>query len=121
MHNYNSIVALEASCAVRLVKSMVLPAAIKYQSELASMIKAVEGVSKANQSKGTKALLKEVCRDTENIINTLADLESIIDSHKSLKTIEAMTNVRKAVDALEPLVPAQQWPLPSYAEMMFMM
>ena len=36
------------------------------------------------------------------------------------ETIALMAKLREAVDTLEGLVPEDTWPLPSYAEMMFM-
>ncbi|HOW35386.1 MAG TPA: glutamine synthetase III [Candidatus Omnitrophota bacterium] len=120
MHTYKSVVQLEAGCAVRMVKSMIIPAAVSYQGELAATIKSVENVSKSNKTKESKALLKEVSEKIESILSALGKLEDAVETHKPEKTLEAMKSLRAAVDSIEALIPAHQWPLPSYAEMMFM-
>jgi glutamine synthetase len=119
MHTYKAVVRLEANCAVTIAKTMVLPVVVDYQKELALMIKSVEGVGKTNKTNTAKGLLKEVCQNTEQMMADLKKLESAIDAGASDKMLGAMAHLREVVDTLEGLAPNQNWPLPSYAEMLF--
>ena len=47
-------------------------------------------------------------------------LETSVEKHNSAKTNADMLKLREAIDALEAYVPANIWPLPSYAEMLLM-
>ena len=48
-------------------------------------------------------------------------LEAIIAKKDGVKTKQAMERLRQPIDTLEGLVPSDIWPLPSYAEMLFML
>ena len=117
---YNKAVVIEGNCAVSIAKTMIAPAAISYQRELASTIKTVESVSNQD-STASKELLKEIGSETEKLLKDIKNLESCIEDENSGKIIASMDELRKAADNLEGLLPNNLWPLPSYAEMMFMM
>jgi glutamine synthetase type III len=63
-------------------------------------------------------MLKAICDETEVLFKAIDVLEK---AHGPAKLIAAMGKVRPSVDALEKMVPEQFWPIPSYAEMLFMM
>ena len=60
---------------------------------------------------------------TDQALTAVKKLESSLDGHghNASKIIAAMNELRSSIDPLEGLVPHDLWPLPSYAEMMFMM
>ena len=51
----------------------------------------------------------------------LTYLDSTATAQKPNAVIEAMNELRVPVDTLEGIIPADMWPLPSYAEMLFML
>ena len=65
-------------------------------------------------------MLKEVTKQTEAAISCADALEKASSGSSTAKTRSAQSKLRSAVDALEGLVPAETWPVPSYAEMLFM-
>jgi glutamine synthetase len=67
---------------------------------------------------GAKVQLKAMCAETEKLYKAVAALEKAKGVEK---LIDAMGKVRASVDALEAMVPEDIWPLPTYAEMLFMM
>jgi glutamine synthetase len=117
MHTYHQTVSLEGHCALRMARTMVLPAAYRYLAELgaaqAALPKGVTG--------GIPATVKEVAAHTAELNAISGRLEKAVQAHDSAATLGAMVSMRQAVDALENLVPASIWPLPSYAEMLFVM
>lgn len=120
-HTYKTIVHLEGSCALTIAKTLIIPAALDYQNELAQTIKTVASVGKSNKTTASKNLLKNLCQETENALVSTSQLEEAVEKNDAQKTLAIMLKLREAVDNLEALVPKEKWPLPSYAEMMFMM
>jgi glutamine synthetase len=113
---YEKTIEIEAGVALTMAKTMIAPAAMTAQGELASSIKSI--LSAGGTATGAKTTLKAMCAETEKLFKAIAVLEKAKGAGKQ---IAAMDKVRAAADALETMVPEDLWPLPSYAEMMFMM
>jgi len=47
-------------------------------------------------------------------------LEAALIKHDAAKIFSGMAKLRESIDELEGLVPANIWPLPSYAEILLM-
>ncbi|MFC2048822.1 glutamine synthetase III [Elusimicrobiota bacterium] len=117
IEQYKSIIEIEASVAATIAKTMVVPAALEYQSLVANAVTSVKNLSIAN--KRTKELLKELNEITEKILELIDGLEKNISSGNMENMIISMSSLRTRVDVLESLVPEHLWPLPTYTEMMF--
>lgn len=113
---YEKTIEIEASVTLTMARTMIAPAAMTAQGELAASIKSVTAAG--GTVIGAKAVLKAMCAETEKLFKAISALEK---AEGAEKLIAAMGKVRAATDALETLVPEDIWPLPSYAEMMFMM
>lgn len=111
---YDKTIEIEAGVTLTMAKTMFIPSAVRAQAELAGSIKAVAGSSMA----GAVASLEAIVSETENLYKAVSSLEK---AHGSEKLIDAMGKVRNSVDALERMVPQDIWPVPVYAEMLFMM
>jgi len=119
---YEGTIHLEADCALTIARTMVIPAALEYKAGLADTISTVSSVSKGVSQSGTKKLLENVCGETEKALKAIDTLEKCLCGGKSTKAIiSGMEDLRAAVDALEGILPDNMWPLPSYAEMMFVL
>jgi len=117
IHAYATVVALEGGCAATIARTQLIPAAIEYQKQLADNIKAVGSLGKTTAQ---KKVLKEISGLIENAILASEALEAAVAKHDSAKTVAGMLKLRQSIDALEAFVPANIWPLPSYAEMLLM-
>jgi glutamine synthetase len=113
---YEKVVEIEAGVMITMAKTMFIPAIMAAQGELAATIETVK-VCKGKTS-GSQAMLKAICDETEALFKAVAVLEK---AHGAAKLIAGMGKVRASVDALEKIVPQEFWPIPSYAEMLFMM
>ena len=116
---YNTIIDYEGRLMADMAKTQIVPAVLNYQEELADTIKSVEGINKT-PSTGTRDLLKKISAELEAALKKIGKLEAAVKKGEALKTKAAMEDLRKSVDALEGLIAADYWPLPSYAEMLFM-
>jgi len=100
---YERVIEIEAATAATMAKTMIVPAAVTAISEY-SEVKAVKSITEAMSS------------ELETAVAAIAKLEKAHGAHEQLA---AMGELRASIDALEALVPADLWPLPSYAEMLF--
>lgn len=117
---YDGIIDIEAKCTATVAKTMIAPAALKYQGELAGTIKAVEAVGGSDAS-ASRELLREVCTETKNLLKGIKILEASIERGCSSERIMEMDALREAADNLESLLPLDLWPFPSYSDLMFLM
>lgn len=116
---HDEAVAIEARCAVTIARTQIAPAALAYQASLAdTLVKVSQAGLEAGQE--TRELLKDVCAQTELLLAGIKKLESLEAAEDPLAALAAMETLREAADSLEGLVPDEDWPLPSYAEMLFM-
>ncbi len=127
---YSRQIHVEAMTMLSMAKRQILPACCEYSRRLG---KAVTSVSEAGVNAGTqKALLTRVCDLITAMQSHVEALEQA--TAKAAKTkgaqkqaesyheavIPAMAALRATADELETIVDARLWPLPSYAEMLFM-
>ncbi len=119
---------LEARTAIEMAKTIIFPAAIRYQGELAATcasLKAVGYTFDTDTLDKITALVKE-------LQNGIAKLEKVLASHGGTTKLEhaahlchevipAMAAVRKTADTLEGTVADDLWPLATYQEMLFIM
>ena len=116
-HAYNTVLVLEGECASTIARTQLIPAGIEYQKQLADAIKSVGSAGKtANQKK----LLKVVSGLIEQSLSDSDVLDAAVAKHDAAKIFAAMNKLRSSIDELEASVPANIWPLPSYAEMLLM-
>jgi len=116
-HAYHTVLVLEGDCAATMARTQLIPAGIEYQKQLADTIKSVGGAGKTT---GQKKLLKQVSGLIEQSLIDCDALEAALSKHDAARIFSGMAKLRESIDGLEGLVPANLWPLPSYAEMLLM-
>lgn len=117
---------IEAATTANMAQTLVLPAAVRYLSELIEVAQGAKSIGV--DAKGSVSTASEVSALIDELRSSIAKLEKARASvHKAKneartikdKVIPAMDAVRKASDTLERLVPEDLWPLPTYREMLF--
>ncbi len=128
LETYIKTINIEAQTMVLMANRYILPAALSYLTQVAQSVSA--GKAAGVQSKEAKKLLVELTRlvdsfktQTEALTRALAH-EGNGDSHKHAKymrdkIVPAMAALRETGDAIESLMPSNDWPLPTYREMLF--
>jgi glutamine synthetase len=126
---YIKHVNIEAQAAVQMVNRQFLPAAMKFAEQLAGAIAQLKSASAS--FKVQKELLEKVSDLLESASAKLVTLEGAIEKAHATqdivkradafrdKVVVAANALRKDIDALEGLLPAELWPVPTYAEMLF--
>ena len=102
-----------------MAKTLIIPAAVRYQNELAATLTGLKANQAANDN--LSGLLAKLSGLTEKTITSIAGLDKAAQGHDAGKMIEGMKDLRTVVDSLEEIMPVEYWPLPSYTEMMFLM
>ncbi len=136
LEQYVTALEIEAGTFCDLVKTRILPAAISFQRQLLGVVKdviALKGQIPENGVGYEKKILQELVEQIsslysgcEDIHKILAEGDEIDDLPRKAKffadnVVDLLNDVRKAVDALETLLPDDVWPLPKYSEMLFIM
>ncbi|HET9954043.1 MAG TPA: glutamine synthetase III [Polyangiaceae bacterium] len=126
VEQYIKTVQVEAKLVGRIAKTQVLPAALRYQAELAQGLAAAKSAGLTISSK----LAEDVSRNIAELEKGLSALDTAMSHHGasdalaearqlSKDVLSAMSAVRTAADALEVSVADDLWPLPTYQEMLF--
>ncbi len=126
VERYCKDVNTESLAALSIAKTQILPAAYRYQGELAQIAANLKAIGK-NPHLGTLEALTELVADMEDKIKGLekaidhqAEGDSIHHAkHFSGEVLPAMKVLREVVDKLEVIVADDIWPLPTYLEMLF--
>jgi glutamine synthetase len=128
LEQYNKTINIEAQLMVLMANRYILPAAYRFQGELASSVAAVKAAGGA--AKETRKTLDKLSKLVDEAKSGVDHLQDLLDhdhdggpvKHAKYfrdKVIPAMTALREAGDGLEALVPQNLWPLPTYREMLF--
>jgi glutamine synthetase len=126
---YSMQINIEAETMLNMVKRQILPSCCAYSAQLGNAVVAVAsaGVGAETQTK----MLKRVCeliatleRHTEALEKVTAQAASVEESEAQAESyrddvVPVVAAVRTAADELETVVDAKLWPLPVYAEMLF--
>ncbi|MHB8973265.1 MAG: glutamine synthetase III family protein [Pirellulaceae bacterium] len=126
LEQYVKTISAESRLVVEIAHTMILPAAIRYQGELAATCANLIAVGCAPHS-GT---LEKVTTLVQSLHEAATNLEKTIEPHGGgglldeakhycCKVAPAMLAVRKVADQLEGIVADDLWPLPTYQEMLF--
>jgi glutamine synthetase len=131
LENYNKTVTIEAQMTATMARTMIIPAGFKYQQEVAASITAAKeaGMTKAALA-DQESLLADITATVSSLQKTTAALAHALEHHNSGDAmahakyckgtvIPAMNAVRAAGDKLEMLISDDEWPLPTYREMLF--
>jgi glutamine synthetase len=128
LEQYNKSINIEGQLMVLMGNRYILPAAYRYQAELAQSVSAVKAAGgAAKEPKKALDKLNRVVDETKQAVDSLQHLLEHEGNGDALrhakffrdKVVPAMTALRESADALESFVPQDLWPLPTYREMLF--
>ena len=128
MEQYTLTIAVEAKLMQEIATTVILPAAIRYQTELAHNVATLKtaGVEPSMTALETvSAPLADLEAALTTLNTALSDhsAESALDEarHAQDALLPAMAAVRTAADTLESVVADDLWQLPTYQEMLYIL
>jgi glutamine synthetase len=119
---YVKVGDIEASCALDIARTMVLPAVVTYLSRLQSA---------SSSSRGINSICERVSALSDQLVDAIGSLEAAQhEAHEAAsvqaeakafvtEVIPAQGALRVVVDELETLIADDLWPLPKYRELLF--
>jgi len=128
VEQYFMTINIEGETAQHMAQTMILPAAARYLHDL------LETAERANEvgmkTEGVMATARRVNDLVDTLIGAIDALaeqnqelggDDVFSKAEHMRTniIPAMTAVRDAADRLERIVPDDQWPVPTYRDMLF--
>jgi len=128
LEQYVLSVGVEARSTIEVATTTLLPAAIRYQTELATNAAALRSIDQPFES----PTLNEVSAGIGELQAALATLATELArdtgktafdeaEHAGTELVPATLAVRSAADRLEAVVADNLWPLPTYQEMLFIL
>lgn len=119
-------VDVESKLAVNIARTLIFPAAIRYQSELASTcanLKMVGYEFDTDTLDMVTSLVKALQDSVSTLEHAISENANVTEmdaaNHRCHAVLPAMLAVRACVDKLEDYVADDLWPLPTYQEMLF--
>ena len=131
LHAYCTKLSIEAKSLEEIVHSMVMPAVVRYQTELAANIGAMKEIGMEDAAGYQKDTLKRITRDMTDVREGLEKLHKALEKAHDAGSVRdeaevlchkvrpQMDKIREAVDNLETFVDDQYWPLVKYRELLF--
>ncbi|HEX8322894.1 MAG TPA: glutamine synthetase III [Tepidisphaeraceae bacterium] len=125
---YVKALVIEGKTALLMAKTMILPAALRYGSELAGSVSSAKsaGIAKPAGMETLTTLndavtaLQSAIGKLEHAVGHTAEGEPYDHAkHARAEIFTALNAVREAGDLLETIVADDLWPLPTYREMLF--
>ncbi|WP_409994666.1 glutamine synthetase III [Blastopirellula marina] len=125
MEQYCNTVKVEAALTIEMARTMIFPAAVRYQNELASTCANLKMLGYEFDT----MTLDKMTSLVKSLQDGIITLEEKLGAHPSGleaemkyfcdEVLPAMLAVRTAADELEAYVADDLWPLPTYQEMLF--
>jgi glutamine synthetase len=124
---YVLTVNVEAKLTLEMGSTVILPAAMRYQTELAANVATL----KAAGLEPDTTMLEAVSAPISELTGALTTLKTAMAAHGGDSAAEEaahaqsllalMDSVRAAADTLEGVVADDLWPLPTYQEMLYIL
>ena len=124
---YVKTLNVEGQLMVLMANRYVLPAALKYQKDVAESVKAVKDAG--GTAKESKKVLDAITTLVDQLRTRTEKLEKALEGHAATTekharhmrddVVPAMNELREVADQLESVVPHGTWPFPTYREMLF--
>ena len=129
MDNYCQVLAIEGLTMVSMVRRKILPAVLRYEEELTRLVMNKKELGLISQPE--HEILGKIAELTTALYTRLHTLEEELEHRKDHERtnekgqyyknviLGGMNALRETVDALETLLPADLWPVPTLAQIIY--
>ena len=128
--SYSKIINIEARTMIDMAGKQIIPAVVKYTSQLADTVNAVRSACPEADASAQTELLVETSALLAQMKQALTHLIQVTDACGRMESREqahayhdqvvpAMEALRAPADQLEMIVDKELWPFPSYGDLMF--
>jgi len=131
LEQYCKVINIEAKTMIDMANRLILPAVSKFVGDVAGSVSTIKTAVPGADTYAQEEVVKEVSSNLRSFKESLVALEKVVagaSEHEGYEAgvyyrdvvFTAMTTLRMYGDKLETLVDAELWPLPTYAEMLFL-
>ncbi len=127
VENYRTVLSIEASTMIDMIRHEILPAVSKYAADLCARAERKKSLGipcayETNTALGIAEITDNLMEECRLLASDLEDMpagpeEAMRYCHDTL--IPDMNDARTAVDSLEVLTASEYWPMPVYSELLF--
>jgi len=134
LEQYCKQINIEALTMINMARHQIIPAAVNYSTKLANSINAIRSASSTADVSAQEDLLEEICLILASFKGKLDSIEKDVQNANLMSNelykhgvyyrdvvFKAMEALRVDGDKLETIIDAELWPLPTYAQMLFML
>ena len=132
LEQYAETLKIEALTFENIVRTMIMPAALEYQSKLIAVVKENKKLLGEKAAEAELSTLQTISKELQQLISQTEKLTKAVQKAEKLdlnqkarfyadKVVDQMTKARIHADTLEQWIDDQLWPLPKYQEMLFIM
>jgi glutamine synthetase len=128
VEQYVKVLRIEARTLIAMVRTEILPAALRHQAELADTVAGTQAAGV--ECPDSEQELRELVRRIHGLRVAIAEVEKaeakhVDDSEKHMRQVReelfpAMQRTRTICDELERGVPRDLWPIPNYADLLLL-
>ena len=131
LENYSKTINIEALTMVDMAKKKILPAVLDYSTKVFTALNAKQAAGLNIAIEKEKAYAEKLSNLTESLITKTEELEKVILDAKNNEeglqqakyykdfVIESMNTLRVVADELETIVSSDNWPFPTYVDLLF--
>lgn len=129
LENYCKIVNIEGAAMAEMARRQILPAAVGFAGKTAEAYAhlsqaGIQNASVLSLAKQLSGLITEVTASTGKLEVALARCEEIVDLSENARMHRdevrvVMSELRQEVDQMERLISAEDWPIPTYTDLLY--
>ena len=118
IENYEKIIDIEAKTCLTMLQTIYLPAIAAQMTQICGTVAAIKAAGLNAGLKAATDKAEAVGALYDELPDKVKALEVAIAAGKTADMCAAMESARTTVDALEAIVDANLWPVPTYAQML---
>ena len=118
LESFEKLIDIEAKTCLNMLRTIYLPAIAAQMSEICGTVNAIQAAGITAGLKAATFKANEIGAYYDELIPEVDALAAAINAGEPFAMRAAMETARETVDALEAIVDAALWPVPTYAQML---
>ncbi|MBR5895440.1 MAG: glutamine synthetase III [Akkermansia sp.] len=118
IENFEKLIDIEAKTCLNMLRTIYLPAVARQMTEICTTVSSILTAGIPAGMKAARAQAAQLGSLYDELVPRVDALEDAINCGEPLTMRAAMEDARLTVDALESIVAADRWPVPTYAQML---
>ncbi len=118
IENFEKLIDIEAKTCLNMLRTIYLPAVARQMTEICTTVSTIAAAGIPAGAKAARAQAAQLGSLYDELVPRVDALEDAINCGEPLTMRKAMEDARLTVDALEAIVAADMWPVPTYAQML---